>query len=116
MRVNEDGTFTMHPDLPRVLIRHPECGWCEEDLRLEDGSGICDDCGLFYGDLDEDRPPVFLDPEAEPCGHMPAAVPDLLYSRWESKPSYAPCILPEGHSLSWGHLCPFTYTPKEVSP
>lgn len=85
--------------LPVCSVQHPSCGACGLETRFDDGIFYCDDCGLNYGDGEDQTEAEFADEDAEPCAQA-------CDNRWHQEGMISkdwtydcqPCPLPAGHT------------------
>lgn len=110
-------TLHMGAELPALHLGWPTCGWCGEDVMIEDGVAYCAGC-LLQWDHIEDGAVAHPDPDAEgsevACeivlGTQDPPHDDDRGNHYVPGP-LKPCILPSGHGGN--HLCPYDV---EVTP
>lgn len=106
--------------LPTLVVHHPTCSHCGQDVTIEDGAASCETCLIQWDGCDEDsqaEPDPNIEGTDDVCG-KPGPEPERSYvhdgKRYELD-AYLPCILPAGHGGECLHPYSFTTTPQESS-
>ena len=84
--------------MPSCVATNPECGSCNNETVHDGDSFYCDDCGLDYGDGEDETVATYRDDDASMCGK---------FTEYFDNGRYAPCALPEGHrGAHWHRFIP----------
>lgn len=98
--------------LPVCSVQHPSCGACGGETRWDEYF-FCEDCGLNYGDGEDQTEAEFSDEEATACenpceNHWHG--PHKIRQGWTY--SCRPCALPAGHASDHWTDCQLTEVEK----
>lgn len=92
--------------LPACSIQYPSCGACGQDTDHDGDTFYCNDCGLDYGNGEDQTEAEFRDEDAEPCAQACDNYwhgADKIREGWTY--DCLPCPLPAGHTSDHWNPC-----------